>query len=98
MSQDISIEGVSVDSSNKIGLYGDDLANITGAVTEIVNNSLLTTAANTAATKETVAALASSSAHQTASVANAGKMNKTILFIIAAGIALFIFFGRRRRR
>lgn len=102
MAQDINLDNIKVDSSNKVGLYGDDLANITGAVTEIVNNSLLTTAATTAATKDAVAALSSSSAHQTASVAAAAQKNiNKILYIggaVIAGLIIFSLFGKRRRR
>lgn len=102
MAQDINLDNIQVDSSNKVGLYGDDLANITGAVTEIVNNSLLTTAATATASKDAVAALASSSANQTASVANASSKNiNNVIYIVGALIAcviVFMLFGKRSRR
>lgn len=89
----ISLDGVSVDNSNRVGLYGEDLANVAGVMNQQMTN-LATLAANSQAKAESVTAMTINKDRQESEL----KSKNIILFSILGFVGLLILLVFKKRR
>lgn len=89
----INLEGVAVDNSNRVGLYGEDLANVAGVMNQQMTN-LATLAANSQSKAEAITAMAMNKDSQETQL----KSKNIILFSVLGfvGLLAILIFKKRR--